>query len=119
MPQKTPLESPAAPIQEGDVARTAVPVEQDAASARPADAGEHHRLDASGPGLVPPSPSEPDEVITVDELAALLRVNRKTAYAAIKRGEIPGVQRIGGALRAHRGAVLEWLSQGRASRSRR
>jgi excisionase family DNA binding protein len=61
------------------------------------------------------------EVLTVDELAKLLRVERKTVYAAIGRGEIPGVRRIGSLLRASRDAVLAWLAQGqgRVSRSRR
>jgi excisionase family DNA binding protein len=67
-------------------------------------------------------PSEPEEpvVLTVDELAALLRCNRKTVYAAINRGEIPGVRRLGGAIRIHRDTVLTWLGHGqvRASRSR-
>lgn len=60
-------------------------------------------------------------VITVDELAALLRVNRKTAYAAIAAGEVPGVRRLGGAIRVHRDAVLAWLAEGqdRISHSRR
>ncbi|MBK8999624.1 MAG: helix-turn-helix domain-containing protein [Myxococcales bacterium] len=53
-------------------------------------------------------------VLTVDELAALLRVNRKTAYAAIKAGEIPGVRHIGGVIRAHRDTVLAWLQEGQA-----
>jgi excisionase family DNA binding protein len=63
----------------------------------------------------------PPDVLTVDELAALLRVERKTAYAAIARGEIPGVRRIGTRLRISRTAVLTWLAQGQGcvSRSRR
>ena len=67
-------------------------------------------------------PTEPEVrvVLTVDELAALLRCNRKTVYAAINRGEIPGVRRLGGAIRIHRDTVLTWLGHGqvRASRSR-
>jgi excisionase family DNA binding protein len=60
-------------------------------------------------------------VLTVDELATLLRVNRKTVYAALSRGEIPGAKRIGATYRIHRDAVLEWLasSQDRVARSRR
>jgi excisionase family DNA binding protein len=85
-----------------------------------ASAGE----DTSGPqsgrkareasGKAPP-------VLTVDELAALLRVERKTVYAAIARGEIPGVRRVGSLLRVSRDSVLTWLAQGqdRVSRSRR
>ena len=66
-------------------------------------------------------PSEPEEpvVLTVDELAALLRCNRKTVYAAINRGEIPGVRRLGGAIRIHRDTARIGLRlrNGRASRS--
>ena len=60
-------------------------------------------------------------VLTVDELATLLRINRKTVYSAIRAGEIPGVRRLGGTIRIHRDAVLAWLArgQGRVSRSRR
>jgi excisionase family DNA binding protein len=59
--------------------------------------------------------------MTVDELAALLRVDRKSAYAAIQRDEIPGVIRVGRAIRISREAVVHWLAagQGRVSRSRR
>lgn len=59
------------------------------------------------------------EVLTVDELAALLRVNRKTAYGALAHGEIPGGRRVGRAWRISRTVVLEWLGrQGRVPRSR-
>ncbi len=59
-------------------------------------------------------------VLTVDELAAILRCNRKTVYAAIARGEIPGVRRLGGVIRVHRDTVLRWLAEGqeRVPRSR-
>jgi excisionase family DNA binding protein len=61
------------------------------------------------------------EILTVDELADFLRLNRKTVYEAIDRGEIPGVRRIGESYRIHRATVLEWFasSQGRVSHSRR
>jgi excisionase family DNA binding protein len=66
-------------------------------------------------------PSQDDPaVLTVDETAALLRVNRKTVYELIARGEIPGVRRLGRVVRIHRPTVLSWLAegQGRAPRSR-
>jgi excisionase family DNA binding protein len=50
--------------------------------------------------------------LTVDELAKILRVNRNTLYAAIARGEIPGVHHIGGAIRIHRDTVMEWSRRG-------
>jgi excisionase family DNA binding protein len=62
------------------------------------------------PGAV--APAELPPTITVDELAVLLRVERKSAYAAVARGEIPGVRRIGRAIRICRDAVLQWLRQG-------
>ena len=63
----------------------------------------------------------PPSVLTVDELAELLRVNRKTVYDALSRGDIPGARRIGATYRILRDAVLEWLASGqdRAARSRR
>jgi excisionase family DNA binding protein len=59
-------------------------------------------------------------VLTVHELAALLRVDRKTVYNLISGGDIPGVRRLGKTIRISRDAVLRWLSegQGRVSRSR-
>ena len=51
-------------------------------------------------------------VLTVDELAEMLRLDRKTVYDAIARREIPGVRRIGRSIRISRRAVIEWLSVG-------
>ncbi len=66
------------------------------------------------------SPALP-AALTVDEVAALLRLDRKTVYNAIARKEIPGVLRLGRAIRLSRDAVLQWLrdGQGRAPRSGR
>lgn len=58
------------------------------------------------------------EVLTADEVAQLLRVNRKTIYAAVQRGELRG-QRIGSTLRFSRARVLQWLAEGQVSRSSR
>jgi len=74
--------------------------------------------DISGDQLATVSAIEP-VIITPDELAALLRLDRKTVYTAIARGEIPGVRRFGRTLRISRDAVLAWLREGRVSRSRR
>ncbi len=65
--------------------------------------------------------TEAPAILTVDELADLLRVNRKTLYYALSRGEIPGARRIGATYRIYRDAVLTWLTSGqdRAARSRR
>jgi excisionase family DNA binding protein len=59
-------------------------------------------LDATAAARLPP-------ILCVDELAVLLRVNRKTAYEAVSRGRIPGARHIGRTIRIDRDAVLEWL----------
>ncbi len=52
------------------------------------------------------------DVLTVDELASLLRLDRKTIYSAIGRGEIPGARRIGTSIRISRARVMRWLEEG-------
>lgn len=47
------------------------------------------------------------EFLTVDEAAALLRVNRKTLYESIRLDQVPGVIRVGKALRIRRVALIE------------
>jgi excisionase family DNA binding protein len=60
------------------------------------------------------------EVLTVDEAAALLRVNRNTLYEAIKLGQVPGVARIGKTIRLSRAALIDWfrVSPGTARKER-
>ena len=56
--------------------------------------------------------AQPDtevQILTVPEAAKLLRVNRNTLYDAIKRGEVPGVQRVGRSIRICRVTVLRWF----------
>lgn len=53
--------------------------------------------------------AELPEVLTVDEVAAILKVNRKTVYRAIRRRAIPGVRRIGRSVRISSIALLGWL----------
>jgi excisionase family DNA binding protein len=57
--------------------------------------------DAGAPALPP--------VLTVDEAAQLLRVNRKTLYDAVRAGEVPGVVRVGRSIRIGRDALLRWM----------
>lgn len=66
------------------------------------------------------SPDDLAPVLTVDEVADLLRVDRKSIYEVIRRGELPGVRRLGRSIRVHRDTVLRWIAegQGRAPRSR-
>ncbi len=52
---------------------------------------------------------EAPAVLTVDEAAALLRVNRKTLYEAIRGSALPGVIRLGRSIRISRTALVHWL----------
>lgn len=62
-----------------------------------------------------------NEVLTVDELATLLRVDRKTVYTMIAGRKVPGVRRCGRAIRIHRQTVVDWLADGqdRVAQSRK
>lgn len=49
-----------------------------------------------------------DEVLTVREVAALLKINEKTAYKLAAKGEIPGFK-VGGSWRFERGVIDRWI----------
>jgi excisionase family DNA binding protein len=49
------------------------------------------------------------DVLTVDEVAALLRIGRNSVYDGAARGEIPH-RRVGRRLVFSRAALIEWLS---------
>jgi excisionase family DNA binding protein len=70
---------------------------------------------------LPTSDSELPRVLTPEELAAILRLRKRSVYEAINRGDIPGVRRIGRKIRIDRDCVLAWLTEGhgRVSRSSR
>jgi len=59
----------------------------------------------SAPGFSSPA-------LTVDELAALLKINRKTLYGLIQDGQLPGAVKLGRSIRIHGPTVLAWLSTG-------
>lgn len=54
----------------------------------------------------------PTDILTADEVAVLLRLDRKTVYTAAKSGLLPCL-RIGRLLRFSRTAVLQCVAQGR------
>jgi excisionase family DNA binding protein len=82
------------------------------------DSGRDVEREESGTSLAQATRALP-HVLTVDELAALLRLERKAAYAAIRRGEIPGVQRIGRTIRISSHVLMKWLSEGQGRVPRR
>jgi excisionase family DNA binding protein len=74
--------------------------------------GIHASLEGGPEGALPP-------ILTVEEVADLMRIDRKTAYAAIACGEVPGVRRIGRCIRISRDVLLRWLEQGEAKSAMR
>jgi excisionase family DNA binding protein len=56
-------------------------------------------------------------VLTVEEVADLMRIDRKTAYAAIADGDVPGVRRVGRCIRVSRDVLLQWLADGQGGRT--
>jgi excisionase family DNA binding protein len=58
-------------------------------------------------------------VLTVEEVADLMRIDRKTAYAAIADGAVPGVRRIGRCIRVSRDVLLRWLAEGGRSQQQK
>lgn len=61
----------------------------------------------------PPTPGAsslaPSECLTVEEAAAILRVHPKTLYEAIRAKSVPGVLRLGRAIRIGRASLSAWI----------
>ena len=51
----------------------------------------------------------PPAVLTVAEVAELLRVNRNTVYELFQRNEIPGGRKVGRCIRFSRDTVVQWI----------
>ncbi|MCX5699589.1 MAG: helix-turn-helix domain-containing protein [Candidatus Omnitrophica bacterium] len=52
------------------------------------------------------------EVMTVEEVAALLRIEPRTVYRKVEANEIPGAFRVGqdGAIRFVKEEILKWIN---------
>lgn len=57
------------------------------------------------------SKTQANEIINLEELAALLRITETTAYQLVRSGEIPG-RKVGREWRFLREQVFEWLKHG-------
>jgi len=55
-----------------------------------------------------------DEVLTIKEVAALLRIADKTAYVMAQRGELPGFK-VGGQWRFKRSDIDDWIEERKRS----
>ena len=52
-----------------------------------------------------------ESVLTIDELAAYLKLAKSTAYKLAQEGKIPG-QKVGRHWRFHKDAIDHWLARG-------
>ncbi|NLF92391.1 MAG: helix-turn-helix domain-containing protein [Oligosphaeraceae bacterium] len=53
---------------------------------------------------------EPDEVMSIGELAEYLKISRSTLYKLVQEGRLPG-QKLGKRWRFHKNAIDDWLKQ--------
>jgi len=51
---------------------------------------------------------QPDDVMSIGELAEYLKISRSTLYKQLQEGRLPG-QKIGKRWRFHRAAIDRWL----------
>ena len=65
-----------------------------------------------------PTAAPQGDVLTADEVAAILRVDRKTVYEFAGRGEIP-CRRLGRRILFSRRALMAWLDHARPRRAGR
>ena len=70
---------------------------------------ENERTEKGGEQYEGEIVSELPAVLTVSEVARLLRVNRNTVYELFQRREIPGGRKVGRCIRFSRDAVVQWL----------
>lgn len=59
-----------------------------------------------------PMTSEPQQVMTIDELAAYLKVAKSTLYKLAQEGRVPG-QKVGKHWRFHKELIDQWLGENR------
>ena len=55
-------------------------------------------------------------LLTVLEVAVILRTSRKAVYALIERGYLPGICRIGRRVLVRRDSLYDWLDHNTARR---
>jgi excisionase family DNA binding protein len=60
-----------------------------------------------------------ERLLTVPEVADVLRTSPKAIYAMVERGQLPGVVRLGRRVLVHRAILLDFLDHNRASSPRR
>jgi len=59
-----------------------------------------------------------DEIMTIQEVAAYLKIKEKTAYRLVAEGKIPGFK-VGGSWRFRRGEIESWIEEQSAETRKR
>lgn len=70
-------------------------------------------LDSSSSETARHAPAMPT-LLTIDDVANVLRTSRGAVYAMAARGQLPGLTRIGRRVLIRADALLDWLDQKRA-----
>lgn len=60
----------------------------------------------------PPS-DQPEQLLTIDEVATLLHLTKPTIYSKVSKNELPGVCKQGKRLYFDRQTIIDWIKQGR------
>ena len=60
-------------------------------------------------------PSSRPVLLTIPEVALLLRQSVSALYKMIQRHQLPGVVRLGRRVRVDQGTLVDWLDQNRAA----
>ena len=53
-----------------------------------------------------------EPVLTIKEVAVLLKISERTVYAMAKEGRLPGAVKVGGSWRVLRPKLMAWLDAG-------
>ena len=93
--------------------KTRTPRRRSRASAMPASSTPMHTPPAASPTSAAPASSPVPHLLTVDEVAEMLRTSRKGIYALIYKGALPGVIRLHRRLLIDRADLVKWLNQSR------
>lgn len=55
-------------------------------------------------------PAPPEDIMTIEALAAYLQISKSTLYKLVQDGRLPG-QKVGKRWRFHKEAIDQWLKQ--------
>ena len=60
-----------------------------------------------------PTTDQPEQLLTIDEVATLLHLTKPTVYSKVSKNELPGVCKQGKRLYFDHQTIIDWIKQGR------